>query len=110
MAVAVAAIKALTYAIANSAASTMMELEKELKAAADSLRRCNRSSITLAAVNSPAPPVRFTCPMLNSPAPPVRFTVPMLNSPAPPVRFTVPLLNSPAPPARFRAASCSCAT
>jgi len=49
MAVAVAAIKALTCAIANSAASTMMELEKELKAAADSLRRCNRSSITLAA-------------------------------------------------------------
>jgi translation initiation factor eIF-2B subunit alpha len=49
MAVAVAAIKALTYAIGNSTASTMMELEKELKAAADSLQKCNRSSISLAA-------------------------------------------------------------
>mmetsp|Transcript_12868 Transcript_12868/g.24481 ORF Transcript_12868/g.24481 Transcript_12868/m.24481 type:complete len:387 (-) Transcript_12868:101-1261(-) len=49
MAVAVAAIKALTFVIENSKASTMMEVEKELKSAADSLRGCQPSSISLAA-------------------------------------------------------------
>eukprot|EP00775_Hariotina_reticulata_P010168 gene10170-10328_t len=49
MAVAVAAIKALTGVIKNSTAQTMMGLEKELKDAAVSLQRCNPTAISLKA-------------------------------------------------------------
>ncbi|KAI8463744.1 MAG: eukaryotic initiation factor [Monoraphidium minutum] len=49
MAVAVAAIRALTGLIKNSGAQTMMGLEKELKDAAAALQRCNPTSISLKA-------------------------------------------------------------
>eukprot|EP00238_Polyblepharides_amylifera_P003464 CAMPEP_0196575010 /NCGR_PEP_ID=MMETSP1081-20130531/4588_1 /TAXON_ID=36882 /ORGANISM="Pyramimonas amylifera, Strain CCMP720" /LENGTH=350 /DNA_ID=CAMNT_0041893187 /DNA_START=70 /DNA_END=1122 /DNA_ORIENTATION=- len=49
MAVAVAAIKALTFTIQTSKASTMMELEKELKWSSEALRQCKPTSICLAA-------------------------------------------------------------
>eukprot|EP00898_Chlorokybus_atmophyticus_P000809 jgi/Chlat1/1729/Chrsp13S02162 len=49
LAVAVAAIKALTAAIRRSSASTMMGLEIELKEAAEALKRCDPTSISLAA-------------------------------------------------------------
>ncbi|KAI7843881.1 hypothetical protein COHA_002427 [Chlorella ohadii] len=49
MAVAVAAITALTSVIKNSTAQTMMGLEKELKDAAASLQRCNPTAISLKA-------------------------------------------------------------
>ena len=49
MAVAVAAIQALTSVIKASTAQTMMGLEKELKDAAASLQRCNPTSISLKA-------------------------------------------------------------
>ncbi len=49
LAVAVAAIKALTSVIENSKATTMMGLEIELSRAADALRRCNPTSISLSA-------------------------------------------------------------
>eukprot|EP00877_Chromochloris_zofingiensis_P007550 jgi/Chrzof1/3048/Cz12g09180.t1 len=49
MAVAVAAIKALTGVIKNSSAQTMMGLEKELKDAAAALQRCNPTAISLKA-------------------------------------------------------------
>ncbi|KAK9840552.1 hypothetical protein WJX81_000785 [Elliptochloris bilobata] len=49
MAVAVAAIKALTNVIQRSKAQTMMGLEKELKEAAASLERCNETAISLKA-------------------------------------------------------------
>jgi len=49
MAVAVAAIRALTSVIRNSGAQTMMGLEKELKDAAAALQRCNPTSISLKA-------------------------------------------------------------
>eukprot|EP00891_Asterochloris_glomerata_P008838 jgi/Astpho2/8838/fgenesh1_pm.00129_%23_8_t len=49
MAVAVAAIKALTSVILKSTSSTMMGLEKELKEAAASLQRCNETAISLKA-------------------------------------------------------------
>ncbi|KIY99635.1 Translation initiation factor eIF-2B subunit alpha [Monoraphidium neglectum] len=49
MAVAVAAIRALTSVIKNSGAQTMMGLEKELKDAAAALQRCNPTSISLKA-------------------------------------------------------------
>lgn len=49
MAVAVAAIQALTTVIKNSSAQTMMGLEKELKDAAASLQNCNPTAISLKA-------------------------------------------------------------
>lgn len=49
MAVAVAAIHALTLVVKNSSAQTMMGLEKELKDAASSLERCNPTAISLKA-------------------------------------------------------------
>jgi len=49
MAVAVAAIKALTQVVVHSKAQTMMGLEKDLKDAADSLIRCNETAISLRA-------------------------------------------------------------
>ncbi|WIA14590.1 hypothetical protein OEZ86_013078 [Tetradesmus obliquus] len=49
MAVAVAAIRALTGVISNSSAQTMMGLEKELKDAAAALQRCNPTAISLKA-------------------------------------------------------------
>lgn len=49
MAVAVAAIKALTSVIKHSSAQTMMGLEKELKDAAAALQRCNPTAISLKA-------------------------------------------------------------
>ena len=49
LAVAVAAIKALTSVIENSKASTMMGLEIELSRAAETLRRGNPTSISLSA-------------------------------------------------------------
>lgn len=49
MAVAVAAIKALTQVVVHSKAQTMMGLEKDLKDAADSLTRCNETAISLRA-------------------------------------------------------------
>jgi translation initiation factor eIF-2B subunit alpha len=49
MAVAVAAIRALTSVVKNSSAQTMMGLEKELKDAAASLERCNPTAISLKA-------------------------------------------------------------
>ncbi|GBF99985.1 translation initiation factor eIF-2B subunit alpha [Raphidocelis subcapitata] len=49
LAVAVAAIRALTGVIKNSGAQTMMGLEKELKDAAAALQRCNPTSISLKA-------------------------------------------------------------
>lgn len=49
MAVAVAAIHALTSVVKNSSAQTMMGLEKELKDAASSLERCNPTAISLKA-------------------------------------------------------------
>lgn len=49
MAVAVAAIKALTTIIKISSAQTMMGLEKELKEAAAALQRCNPTAISLKA-------------------------------------------------------------
>ncbi|KAK9814315.1 hypothetical protein WJX72_003908 [[Myrmecia] bisecta] len=49
MAVAVAAIKALTSVITKSTAQTAMGLEKELKEAAASLQRCNETAISLKA-------------------------------------------------------------
>ncbi|KAL4440747.1 hypothetical protein ABPG77_000456 [Micractinium sp. CCAP 211/92] len=49
MAVAVAAIQALTTVIKNSTAQTMMGLERELKDAAASLQRCNPTAISLKA-------------------------------------------------------------
>lgn len=47
MAVAVAAIHALTTVIRKSTATTMMGLERELKDAAHSLQRCNPTAISL---------------------------------------------------------------
>ncbi|RMZ54930.1 hypothetical protein APUTEX25_000447 [Auxenochlorella protothecoides] len=49
MAVAVAAITALTSVIRSSSASTVMGLEKELKDAANALQRCNDTAISLKA-------------------------------------------------------------
>jgi translation initiation factor 2B subunit (eIF-2B alpha/beta/delta family) len=49
LAVAVAAIKALTSVIENSKAATLMGLEIELSRAAGMLRRCNPTSISLSA-------------------------------------------------------------
>eukprot|EP00854_Cymbomonas_tetramitiformis_P003944 gene3944-4909_t len=52
MAISVAVIKALTFVIKNSKAYTIMELEKELKAATDALRAClesHQTSISLSA-------------------------------------------------------------
>lgn len=49
MAVAVAAIRALTSVVKNSSAQTMMGLEKELKDAAASLESCNPTAISLKA-------------------------------------------------------------
>jgi translation initiation factor eIF-2B subunit alpha len=49
MAVAVAAIRALTSVVKNSSAQTMMGLEKELKDAAASLERCHETAISLKA-------------------------------------------------------------
>jgi translation initiation factor eIF-2B subunit alpha len=49
MAVAVAAIHALTTVIRNSTATTMMGLEKDLKEAASRLQRCNPTAISLKA-------------------------------------------------------------
>lgn len=49
MAVAVAAIQALTTVIRNSTATTMMGLERDLKDAATSLQRCNPTAISLKA-------------------------------------------------------------
>lgn len=49
MAVAVAAIKALTSVIRNSKSSTMMQLDVELKEAAAALQRCDPTSISLKA-------------------------------------------------------------
>lgn len=49
MAVAVAAIQALTTVIRNSTATTMMGLERDLKDAAASLQRCNPTAISLKA-------------------------------------------------------------
>ena len=49
LAVAVAAIKALTSVIALSKSETVMGLEIELSRAADVLRKCNPTSISLSA-------------------------------------------------------------
>lgn len=49
MAVAVAAIQALTTVIKNSTSTTMMGLERELKDAAASLQNCNPTAISLKA-------------------------------------------------------------
>ena len=49
LAVAVAAIQALTSVIANSKAATMMGLEIELSQAVEALRRCSPTSISLSA-------------------------------------------------------------
>lgn len=49
MAVAVAAIQALTSVIRSSSATTVMGLEKELKDAASALQRCNPTAISLKA-------------------------------------------------------------
>ena len=49
LAVAVAAIKALTSVIVASKSETIMGLEIELSRASDSLRRCNPTSISLSA-------------------------------------------------------------
>jgi len=48
IAIAVAAIQALTGVVKRSKANTMMGLEIELKAAADKLKSCKKSSISLA--------------------------------------------------------------
>mmetsp|Transcript_17165 Transcript_17165/g.20663 ORF Transcript_17165/g.20663 Transcript_17165/m.20663 type:complete len:394 (-) Transcript_17165:65-1246(-) len=49
MAVAVAAIKALAFIIENSKASTLMEIETELKEGAAALKACDATSISLSA-------------------------------------------------------------
>jgi translation initiation factor eIF-2B subunit alpha len=49
MAVAVAAIQALTTVIKKSGSTTMMGLERELKDAASSLQNCNPTAISLKA-------------------------------------------------------------